>query len=277
MKNTTILDETLDYLKLKKDLDGLTIKHIFLSNYFNIIQLNDDSLGTCMNYHDFKSSIQFEETSNLLSRKTNSDPLLLRYLSESDNLLKLNIKTCLVSALSRNLITGNSEFRISSTPDSFRDIDTAVVVGFGGLLNYLVNQTEIEKIHVTDLEYDFQKKEIDKKLRLYKQQSPNKKITVSNGSDNKQKIQEADLVSITGSAFCNGTMEDLLDYSKNCTTTIIQGQSASIYPKYIFKKGVSSLITTIPPTNLFNIAIRDFSKFKFVLEGGIPWVYIHPP
>jgi len=281
LKMKSILDETFESIKHKISLDKIKIESLYLSNYFNIIQLNNSSVGSCMNYFNFESKEDIIKTYKLLIKKHHSDPLLLRYLSNEKNqkdLLKLNLKACLVSALSSNLLTRPSGFSINKNLDYsiFSNITSAVIIGFGGYMDSIIGGTSIKKVHISDLGYDFQKSEMDGMISLYKKRFPDKIISISNGKDNKEKIQNTDLVSITGSAFCNGTMDELLYYSKNCKKIIIQGQSASIYPEILFKNGVSLISTTIKPTNLLQVALNNFVEFKYLLEGNLPWIHITP-
>ncbi len=62
-------------------------------------------------------------------------------------------------------------------------------------------------------------------------------------------LPEADIVFITGSAIANGTIERLLQLSKNARTVAIVGPSASTVPEPFFKRGVhviAGVIVTDP-------------------------------
>jgi uncharacterized protein (DUF4213/DUF364 family) len=113
-------------------------------------------------------------------------------------------------------------------------------------------------------------------LELYKDKFPEKVITFSDGSDNRERLARADLVSITGSAFCTGTMDALLKNARTCKTIILQGQSAAVFPEVLFEKGVSLVSTTIKPANLLELAMNDPQQFKALLEGGLPIIYAEP-
>jgi uncharacterized protein (DUF4213/DUF364 family) len=71
-------------------------------------------------------------------------------------------------------------------------------------------------------------------------------------------------------------MDELLAFSKNCKKIIVQGQSASIYPKFLFEKGVSLVTTTLKPANLMQIAMTSFYDFRNILDGGLPYIYMTP-
>lgn len=275
-----ILDDTFAIIKSKSDLNKMAIESLYLSNFFNVIKLSNSSVGACMNYHKFRSNEDIMKTRNMLAERRKSDPLLLDYLFKQKNvsLLALNLKTCLLNALSKDLILNSSEFNIGVEQNIsiFSNINSAVVIGFGGYMDFIISNTKIKNVHISDLNYDARKTHMDGMVLRYQKLHPNKKISISNGSDNKKKLGDAELVSITGSAFCNGTMDGLLKFSKNCERIIIQGQSAFIYPEVLFEKNVSLICTTIKPRNLLEIALENFSNFCRLLEGNLPKIYIMP-
>ncbi len=271
-----ILDETFSLIKSK--IEFKKIKNVYLSNHFNIIQLENGAIGASMNYYRFKSELEKQKRYNLLIKKIKEDPSLESYLfkESASNLLKLNLKVCLLSALSTDLIFNCNEFNITTTPPPtiFLNINYATIIGLGGYVDTIIRYTKIKNIHISDLDYKNNKKRMDKVISNYKGRFPNKNISISDGKDNKRRIESSDLVSITSSAFCNGTMEKLLGYSKHCKKIIIQGASATIYPKILFEKGVSLISMTLKPLNLLQIAIKNPEMFKFLLENGLPVIHI---
>ena len=80
-------------------------------------------------------------------------------------------------------------------------------------MNYLITQENTPRIHVSDLAYRKRFRRMDGAIAYYRKQFPDKIITISDGSDSRERLADADLVSITGSAFCSGTMDGLLDAS----------------------------------------------------------------
>lgn len=275
-----ILDETLKRIKQKTDLSNVAITDIYLNKTFSIIRLNNGANGVAMNYFKFSSEEIKKSAHHLFMKKLKSDPLLLNYLfnTNSRNLLKLNLKVALLSALSKGLIKDCKKFKITKNIDEyvFDGINSAVVIGFGGYMDLIITKTKIKNIHISDLFYDNRKMEIDKKISEYKNKFPDKMITVSNGIDNKQKMESSELVSITGSAFCNGTMDSLLDYSKNCKKIIIQGNSANIYPEVLFEKGVSLVATIDVSEDLIALAEKDEEKLQDLVEDDLSTIYIYP-
>lgn len=273
-RSSAILDETLERIRGRVAIDRRRIQSIYLSNYFNVIQLDDGSTGAAMNYCRFKSDAATRLTLAWLNTKLDRDPLLLSYLFPSDepDLLQLSLKTCLVSALSKKLLCEPVGFqsRTRFDPAFFPDVQSAVVIGFGGYMDYLILKTDIERIHVCDLQYPQRARSMEKRLARYRELFSRKTITISNGFDAREQIAGAQLVSITGSAFSTGTMETILDAARDCEAVIVQGQSAAIYPAALFDRGVTLLSTTIKPDNLVDIANSDQTRFRALLEGKLP-------
>ena len=211
-----ILEETLKILKEKIDFSKLNIEDMLLGNPDNIIKLNNGSLGIAMNYFQIKNSGQSERLRKFFLKKLDSDPLLLKYLFEKkdNNLLKTSLKVCVIGALSNGLISENKDFEINDNieEDFFSGINSATVIGFGGRMDMLVEKTNIPKIHISDLFFDPSKQNFKEKIDYFNENFPKKTITFSDGSDNRQRISNSELISITGSALCNNTMEKLLEY-----------------------------------------------------------------
>ncbi|MFZ0603302.1 MAG: DUF364 domain-containing protein, partial [Roseiarcus sp.] len=81
----------------------------------------------------------------------------------------------------------------------------------------------------------------------------------------------ADLVCITGSALCNGSMEQLLRAASGCGRVIVQGQSAAVHPAAFFGRGVAMVSTTLKPANLIDL---PDAAARRALEGGLAAVYL---
>lgn len=275
-----ILDETLARLAERVPMPGLKIETIFLSNYFNVIRLNNGSTGACMNYFRFKSAEAGEKTSESLLERVSEDPLLLNYVNEGDepDLLQLSLKTCVASALSQDLLKNGGNFRVTSSFDQqfFPPSESAVVIGFGGYMDYLIHMTPTKRIHVSDTWIRYRGNSIQRRLDLCKARFPDKVITFSDGSDNRERLASADLACITGSAFCSGTMDGLLEDARHCKTIIIQGQSAAVFPEVLFERGVSLVSTSLKPTNLVELARSARQEFRVLMEGKLPKIYLEP-
>jgi len=280
-----ILKETLQVLRHNLDLSNIVIRDIYVSNFFNAIQLSDDSVGACMCYASFSTDASPVSVREDLLGMLQSDPLLIDYLFSKStcDLLKLSLQACVVSALSQKPILESADISRSDDMDVsfFDNAASAVVVGFGGYLDYIVTKTAIDHIVVTDLLYGKPDRHewtsfVNASLDRYKKAYPQKSVIISTDCTSTSLFAKADLVSITGSALCNGTLDGLLKKSSDCKKIILQGQSAAIYPVILFDKGISVVATTIKPQDMLSIAMKDYPKFKSLLEGGLPWIFLTP-
>jgi hypothetical protein len=86
-------------------------------------------------------------------------------------------------------------------------------------------------------------------------------IKIFPADKSKEVLSGADVVYITGETVVNGTLNDLLDFSKNARTRIIYGPTAAFYPKVLFERGVDVSLPIIFPNT------PDFRQ-RFVLSRG---------
>jgi hypothetical protein len=157
-------------------------------------------------------------------------------------------------------------------------VRSALVIGFGGSMERLAGDPLVRALHIADLFYPSRRQEMDAALEGYRRQDPSKVITFSDGHDTARRLGEVDLVTVTGSALCNGTLDGLLDQARGGPRVIVQGQSAGIHPVALFRRGVSLVMTTLKPRELARRARADpsGSHLKPLLEGGLPWLYLLP-
>lgn len=276
-----ILDETLKVIRKRLDIGQARISDIYLSNYYNIVQLNDSSVGCAMTYHRFGIQGQIEAARELLMAETETDPLLLSsFAHDPSSYLTLSLKTAVISALSEGLILRDESLSVSHmfSKAVFSDVRSATIVGFGGYMDYVIRFTGIERVHIIDLLYEGQYDEPTVSMKRYvaacRRLYPQKQISISRGLDTKERIRSSDLVSITASAFCNGTMEELLDHANGCKRIIIQGQSGLVYPTVLFDWNVSLISTTLKPRNLLEQAMRNPAGAYALLEGKLSPIHI---
>ncbi|TMP29007.1 hypothetical protein CWB99_09560 [Pseudoalteromonas rubra] len=272
--DSKILDDTLERV-----LPGLAvhIKSIFLSNTFCVITLNNDNTGCCMNYFRFKSQEAIANTTAKLTERLKYDPLLLDFLTatEHKSLLQMCLKACLVSALSQPFIEQANGFSVSDRFEAsfLPSVNKAVVVGFGGYMDYLIHHTQTPNILVIDSAIVKFKKRVEARQAYYRAHFPHTRVSFSDGCDVSE-LRRADLVSITGSALSNGTMGHLLSAAEGCDHIIVQGQSATIHPAELFDLGVRLVSTSAKPRGLHQLALTDYSAFVKCLEGNLPKLYM---
>ena len=64
-------------------------------------------------------------------------------------------------------------------------------------------------------------------------------VLYDDGGQTLRLIEEADIVCITASTLCNGTLESLLSKSK---VVIVEGPSGGVLPQPLFERGVTHLV-----------------------------------
>lgn len=82
----------------------------------------------------------------------------------------------------------------------------------------------------------------------------------------KEVLSGADVVYVTGETVVNGTLNELLEFSKNARTRIIYGPTSAFYPKVLFERGVDASLAIIFPNT------PDFRR-RFVLSRGY-WYFM---
>lgn len=227
----------------------------------------------------------------LIRSEISIDPLLVDFLfnrssdtSDDQNyeLMKISLRASIISALSASVFHkgGDEIFQVTYEPprDVFQKARRALIVGFGGYLEYLIKKTGVNYVHVCDYRYRYKSASMESIVEKYRYRFPDKEITLSSGEDLEQQMQEVDSAFITGSALCNGTMEQILELAIDKEIVVVQGQSASIYPKALFIRGVSLITTTVKPSILMQMGIsrENDEKLRVLLEGGLPWIYLTP-
>ena len=285
-----ILGEVLGTLEAEGRVAGRAIGAIHLTPYFTVVELDDGSVGAGMSYYGDPGSLR-----ERLPAAPAADPLLLGWLfRDPDPLSRLgarpeqgwhlirSLRTAILSALSAPALLGGvpGGFEVSSTPpvDPFSTASRAVVIGFGGYMDRLAASPRIEHLHVCDLGYSSRRAEMEAFADAHRAGHPSKRITFSDGSDAESRIKGSDVLAITGSALCNGTMERLLSIARGGPAVVVQGQSAGVHPLPLFRRGVCMVATTRKPPELARMAASDPSgqALRPFLEGGLPWVYLVP-
>jgi Putative heavy-metal chelation len=292
-EGSAILSETLRLLRAVPGLAARKIVTICLGNYFTVVELDDGSVGACTSYYRLPVPVLLSLRQTLTSRLAD-DPLLLgllfgqerphrrECLGDQEYLVIRCLQATVVNALSAKCIMrgGDGIFQVSDTPpfDLFAGCSTALVIGFGGYMSDLIETANINELHVVDLYYHDRKREIDEVVDVFRNQHPRKAMSVSDGDDTAARLRHTDLVAITGSALCNGTMEELLLGAATCKRIIVQGQSACMHPHALFARGVQVVVTSLKPATLVQLAEADpnGSLLYSVLESEMVRIYLAP-
>jgi hypothetical protein len=291
MENRILLD-TLKYLEGRDIKAQLTELH--LTNFFTTVELDDGSIGASMSYDHYPDNVldvledrlrhhcvhPFAVQDVETLRKTVAEHL--PDMRQRDYIVA-SLTASIASALSAPFIRsgGDEWFEVTKRrPENWtKDAETALVVGFGGFLKPLITeQDKVKNIHVIDLYYDRKTSGFREELAALAAQHPEKCVTGSTHLESAADLQRFDLISITGSTLCNGTLEYFLTNVRSDAIVILQGQSASLHPKALFEAGVSWVATTLKPPTLVQLARggHDGEAMRPMLQGGLPWIYLLP-
>lgn len=288
-----LIDKTMEYLFHSKEVNDIEIKRIVLGSYFTVVELSDNSVGAVMSYYDAKYLIEgglatkIEEAIELdpqlfISEDGFSHSIFAEWKNDPQFLLATGcILSAITSAYSRPFLHSavNEEFlkleKFPDIPEVFESA-SALVIGFGGYLPFLIRETSITDIHVCDLSYKNRYDEMKNLLNIWLEDHPTKKVTIFESFDD-HAGENYDLLSITGSSLCNGTLTDILKVHDS-SFTILQGQSASIHPKFLFEAGVNMVATTIKPKEIVEDAQKDPSGRTLTkyFERGLPFIFLLP-
>ncbi len=270
-----ILDAAIDVIPETARAER-RVTRLRLSPYFNIVALDDGSVGAAANYAAMTQA-ELDTRRAELELAIARDPLLLASSAATGDKLLISLRTAIASALAVPVIRQGGDHRFtvrSSVPEAlFGGARTAVVIGFGGYMAALAASRGIMRLHVADLLYARRRAEMDGARQRFLAARPELDMTMSDGGDIWRRMAGADLVCITGSALCNGSMEGLLRAAPACRRIIVQGQSAAMHPAPLFRRGVTMVSTTVKPANLIDLSEPDMRR---ALEGGLPAVYLIP-
>ena len=287
----SILERTLGHLR-SVVREPVPVREVHLTRYFTIVEVSGGRVGTCMssfNLTDARLSIiedglmeQFGGNAlDVVDRELVYQLVRPRTPEASQaNLVASAFLAAIASALSVDIIRegGDTRFHVSDRPPAFpSDVETALVIGFGGYFDELAAMPSTRHIHVADLAYHRRRSAMDEQMESYRRRFPGKRLTIS-GAARDAEMQGYELVCISGSTLGNGTLDRVLSGIDRRATVVLQGQSASIHPVALFDAGVTWIATTVKPPALTLLARGDYSgkRCRELLEGGLPWLYLLP-
>lgn len=253
----SILDSISGDIRHLRETSNLFIEDLDLSAPFTLLRLNDGSVGSAGNY-DVQNGNQQHNPSDqrawYLSRVA-SDPLLMETLSEDNSLTGISLKTSLLSALSQPLLDEGALRRLGYCYRRLEDLsqavanrlqpdDTVTVVGFGGLLDAVCRWQSMRHIYVCDFLFQQSKYRRIAERRIARLGQRSGQCTILDGSQYREALRSSTVAIVTGSAICNGTLEELLSLCSGCREVILQGPSCSLLPTEFFRRSVTLLVTT---------------------------------
>ncbi|MFZ2071730.1 MAG: DUF364 domain-containing protein [Halobacteriota archaeon] len=185
-----------------------------------------------------------------------------------------SLRASITSALSYRLMDGGDELKEEGydvesyyapttallDPSKFvKNSDKVAMVGFPSWAIHLYAEVANE-VRVTELMDLKQLSVID----FDTEGESNIKIFPADKS--KEVLSGADVVYITGETVVNGTINELLEFSKNARIRIIYGPTSAFYPEVLFERGVDVSLPIIFPNT------PDFRR-RFVLSRGY-WYFM---
>jgi uncharacterized protein (DUF4213/DUF364 family) len=267
-----LLLETLSELgQLNRPYLGvLQVSDLSLRHSFVVARLTDGSQGVAFNYQRCGNGPRISQTelSRLETRYTNSRLTAAELVDAlvapqgCDSLTAWAVAVAIASALSESAITEEvlnlqgltAEAGMVPLDRLVQPGDTVAMIGWGGYLYQAVRHLGIQRLLVSDLNfaYAYPTSLMLKELASWGDLPRRKRFEVHDGSDNQEMISAADVVCITSSALCNGTMGELLEWAANARNIVVQGHSGAILPKVYFRRRVGSMVVSPMPAGLLH-------------------------
>ena len=239
--------------------DGLAIDDLCLDSLFTSVRLSDGSVGVAMNY-DLEGDhcithAQVDETRRRLRERLVEEPLLWEFLQKpSPSLGQQALLVAVLSALCAPVLADEVQLRrlgLMSTAGrialkTFEPVGCRklAVVGFGGFLEEALAQDWLEKVSCIDfLANNEEFRRINPyPFRLYEEASKRMEVVYDDGPRAGELIEEADVVCISASTLCNGSLESLLPSPRSGRVVIVEGPSGGVLPGPLFERGVTHLV-----------------------------------
>ena len=141
----------------------------------------------------------------------------------------------------------------SSVPKFVRNGDVVALVGFAAW--------DVPSVAKIAREVNILELMNSKELEVIDFNVDGSNVKIFPASKSEEILSKADVVSITGETVVNGTLDEILQFSKNARTRIIYGPTSSFYPKVLFEGGIDVSLPIIFPNT------PDF-RWQFVASRG---------
>ncbi len=264
----TLLKHTLHRLRHLYEtarLEPGRVIEIGLKPQWNVVIGSDGQCGMAINFTGIHS-LQETPEPDLEKLKSYIGGGLMAMADEaipSQNIHMRAIGVAAMSALSQPLLTPDSlrtrGFECTEGPavmaELIRSTDVVTVVGYGGLVRSLVGTCK--EIHVTEMRprETFVTTVIGRTVDF----GP-KVLSIHGERENEFVLGRSDVIIITGSSLVNGTLAELLAYSRRARSVGLYGPSACIIPDVLFEQGVEFVLSH---------RIRDPERFRYDMVNDI--------
>lgn len=254
------------------DWPNLRIDDLCLDSLFTSVRLNDGSVGVALNYDlEGEGTItvsQVDATRAHLLSQVEGQPLLWEMLTEpSESYAQMALLVAVMSALSAPVLADAhwlSQLGLTAEDGrlplkAFRGqgATRVTVVGFGGYLEEALNQDWLKKVSCCDFNAnneDFKRKN-PYPFQLYEKARDRLEVVYDDGGRTHDLIAEADIVCITASTLCNGTLAGLLPKTSG-KVVIVEGPSGGVLPQPLFERGVTHLVYNPVDVDFVNLSQR---------------------
>jgi len=286
-----LLDRILESIARHRPLESARLADLSLRSAFAVARLADGSIGSAANFDaEPSASVRFlplvpaiEQT---LRESLSGDPALLGVTGEAAAPYLRALRVAIISALSQALLTSEClrpyGLAVAQEPDFgariaglVRPGDVVTVIGFGGPWSGLL-KTRAAAVQICDFSLSQPRKASRVAAAIAVRRARTGfagEVLLSGGEDAGELLARSTVVSITGSALCNDTMEGLLRDSCRCREVIIQGPSASVFPVELFARRATRLFTTRKSpielamarqggSTIFEVVDRDYIRIE---------------
>lgn len=243
-----LIEDIIKRINEAVDLDTLSVKRISKGFRFTCIVLEPNSCGFCFSVYNAEPVKNCTYLRNVNSNDKIDIKILLGFLKNPNSDLDMILGVSIMNAISQFILNKNAtryNFVFEKDPVdliNFTKSDRVVMVGNIGKL-FSTIQNKVSDIVVIDEYLDF------------------KDLSYSvNSEETQEKLEQADIVILTGSSIANNTLEQLLNWSVNARVVSVVGPSAGMIPDPLFERGVE-IVSGMKVLNSEKVA-------QIIEEGG---------
>jgi uncharacterized protein (DUF4213/DUF364 family) len=246
-----VLQQTIDYLNSRIDLNSLFITKVLFGLRLTAVQLSDGSYGIASTIDDSnpfpcKKGRDFGDFS---PSKYSGQRVSDLFVTEKSSGLIETLKIAVLNAISSNLREKSAHNIIEDKdPIDLIDLNSEKKVTIVGAFKSYIELIESSNSYLRVLELQEDAfSEQHKKYYVPAEKYP-------------EIIPDSDIVVITGLTLVNNTIDGLLEAVKQGTTVVVTGPSANIVPEILFRNKVN----IIGATRLTDVDLL----FKLVSESA---------
>lgn len=241
-----IVNEILSSLQdMIPDIDRITVGKVILGLGYTGVRLSTGHVGICFTFQT-EISPRCCQVNKRAGKLAGSKAMEMANMARSWDLSESVVGFATVNALSSIAIARNEGMYFISKGNIFDEITfkKSDVVVFVGRIDPLVKRIQGKVNEIYILERDLMRREIG----------------ILPDTACEEVLPKASVAILTGTTLVNGTIDRLIELSKEARETAVVGASASVLPDPLFKRGVTIVggIKVLDPNKLLQI----------VAEGG---------